>query len=256
MGFVFLAEHVSLGRRAALKLLAPELAADEAFRERFVRESQLVAAIEHPNMIPIYDAGEVDGVLFIAMRYVEGYDLKSLIARTPQLTTERALEIVGQAAAALDAAHAREIVHRDVKPANILIDEPSGRTFLTDFGVAKQARTQMTQEGLFVGTVDYAAPEQIQGNETGVLTDVYALGGVLYETLTGERPFPKDTEVAVIYAHLFDPPPSVTAKRPDLPVALDAVIQTALAKQAADRYQSCGEFSRPPTRRSERPQPS
>jgi predicted ATPase/predicted Ser/Thr protein kinase len=242
MGYVFLAEHVSLGRKAALKLLVPELAADEAFRERFVRESQLLAAIEHPNMIPIYDAGEADGVLFIAMRYVEGYDLKALISREGRLAPDRALEIVGQAAAALDAAHAREIVHRDVKPANILIDEPSGRTFLTDFGIAKQARTKATQVGLFIGTVDYAAPEQIEGRETGVLADVYALGCVLYEALTGERPYPRETDIAVVFAHLREPPPLVTAKRPELPPALDDVLCTALAKSEADRYQSCGEL--------------
>ena len=243
MGYVFLAEHVSLGRKAALKLLASEFASDEAFRERFVRESQLVAAIEHPNIIPIYDAGEDDGVLFIAMRYVEGHDLSTAIERNGGLAPEDALEISGHVAAALDAAHAREIVHRDVKPANILIDEAGGRTFLTDFGVAKQARTQMTKPGSFVGTVDYAAPEQIQGEATGPLSDVYALGCVLYESLTGERPFVKDTDIAVIYGHLLEPPPLVTAKRPNLPRALDAVVATALAKSPADRYQTCGELA-------------
>jgi predicted ATPase len=242
MGHVFLAEHVSLGRRAALKLLASTLAADEAFRARFVRESRLVAAIEHPNMIPIYDAGDIDGVLFIAMRYVEGHDLQALIDLEGHLTTEVALEIVGQAAAALDAAHAREIVHRDVKPANILIDEPSGRTFLSDFGVAKQADTEEPGSDLFVGTVDYASPEQIQGQPTGIATDVYALGCVLYVALTGKRPFPKDTDVAVVYGHILEPPPAVTATRPELPAALDLVIATALAKRESDRYLSCGEL--------------
>jgi predicted ATPase/predicted Ser/Thr protein kinase len=242
MGHVYLAEHVSMGRKAALKLLAPELAGDEAFRERFVRESQLIAAIEHPNMIPIYDAGEVDGVLFIAMRYVDGYDLNELIKREGPLEAERALEIVGQAAAALDAAHAREIVHRDVKPGNILIDKLTGRAFLTDFGVAKRARTQATQAGLFVGTADYASPEQIQGQETGPPTDVYALGCVLYESFTGEPPYPKDTDVAVMYGHLLDTPPLVTAKRPDLAPGLDGVVATALAKEAGNRFGSCGEL--------------
>src|SRR5213593_4460930 len=147
MGLVFLAEHERLGRKAALKLLIPDLAGDEAFRERFVHESQLIAAIEHPNIIPIYDAGEVDGLLYVAMRYVEGEDLKTLIAREGPLAAERTLEIVGSAGAALDAAHARELVHRDVKPANILLDEPSGRTFLTDFGIAKHAKSAVTQAG-------------------------------------------------------------------------------------------------------------
>jgi predicted ATPase/TolA-binding protein/predicted Ser/Thr protein kinase len=242
MGHVFVGEHRSLGRKAALKVLLPSLVTEAGFRERFVRESQLIAAIEHPNMIPIYDAGDADGVLFIAMRYVDGHDLQTLIDRDEPLSTELALEIVGQAAAALDAAHAREIVHRDVKPANILIDEPSGRTFLTDFGIAKQGRTEETREGTFVGTVDYASPEQIQGHALGSATDVYALGGVLYAALTGEPPFPKDTDLAVVYAHLLDPPPAVTAKRPELPPAFDDVVARALAKEPAERYGSCGEL--------------
>ncbi|TMK27401.1 MAG: serine/threonine protein kinase, partial [Actinobacteria bacterium] len=178
MGLVYLAEHERLGRKAALKLLIPDLARDETFRERFVRESQLIAAIEHPNIIPIYDAGEVDGLLYVAMRYVEGQDLKTLIEREGRLSTDRALEIVGSAGAALDAAHARELVHRDVKPANILLDAPSGRTFLTDFGIAKLAKSSSTQTGMFIGTVGYTPPEQIQGQTVGPATDVYALGCV------------------------------------------------------------------------------
>jgi predicted ATPase/predicted Ser/Thr protein kinase len=242
MGIVFLAEHERLGRKAALKLLVPELAADEDFRARFVRESQLIAAIEHPNIIPIYDADEIDGLLYVAMRYVDGTDLKELIAQEQRLAVSHALEIVDQAGAALDAAHARDIVHRDVKPANILVDTAAARTFLTDFGIAKETRTQVTHPGQFVGTVDYAAPEQIQGEATGIPTDVYALGCVVYESLTGERAFPKDTDVAVIYAHLLEDPPRVTALRTELPPALDDVIRIALAKAPADRYPSCGEF--------------
>ena len=242
MGLVYLAEHERLGRKAALKLLVPDLADDEEFRGRFVRESQLIAAIEHPNIIPIYDAGEQDGLLYVAMRYVDGYDLKALIAREGALSPDRTLEIVGAAGAALDAAHARELVHRDVKPANILLDEPSGRTFLTDFGIAKEARTAATQPGMFVGTVGYTPPEQIEGRATGPATDVYALGCVLYECLTGAQPFDKETDVAVIFAHLTDPPPAVSAKRTDLPTALDGVIQTALAKSDTARYQTCGEL--------------
>jgi predicted ATPase/serine/threonine protein kinase len=242
VGRVFLAEHVGLRRKAALKLLVPELASDEDFRERFVRESQLVAAIEHPNMIPIFDAGEVEGVLFIAMRYVEGYDLRHLIGREGRLDPELALEIIRQVAAALDAAHAREIVHRDVKPENILIDVPTGRTYLTDFSIARRGRSSATERGVFAGTVSYASPEQIQGQETGPSADVYALGCVLYEALTGERPFPKETDVAVLFGHILDPPPRVSDKRPDLPGRLDAVVCRALAKDEGERYPSCGEF--------------
>jgi predicted ATPase/predicted Ser/Thr protein kinase len=242
MGHVFLAEHVSLGRKVALKLLAPDLASDQAFRERFVRESQLIAAIEHPNMIPIFDAGEVDGVLFIAMRYVEGYDLRSLVDREGRLAADHALEIVAQVAAALDAAHAREIVHRDVKPENILIDVPTDRVYLTDFSIAKSGRSSVTQPGVFIGTVAYAAPEQIQGQGAGPPTDVYALGCVLYEALTGERPFPKESDIAVLFGHMLDPAPPVSAKRPDLPAPLDDVVRRALAKAEEERYSSCGEL--------------
>ena len=242
MGLVFLAEHERLGRKAALKLLIPELARDESFRERFVHESRLIAAIEHPNIIPIYDADEVDGLLFVAMRYVEGHDLKALIARDGPLPAERTLEIVGSAGAALDAAHARELVHRDVKPANILLDEPSGRIFLTDFGIAKHAKSPDTEAGTFIGTVGYTPPEQIEGRAISPATDVYALGCVLYECLAGAPPFDKETDVAVVFAHLTDPPPAVTAKRSDLPVALDAVVAIALAKSEAQRYQTCGEL--------------
>ena len=242
MGRVFVCDHVNLRRKAALKVLAPALAGDATFRERFIRESQLVAAIEHPNMIPIYDAGEAEALLFIAMRFVDGRDLKAVIAENGGLRVTEALEIVGQAAAALDAAHARDIVHRDVKPANILLDEPTGRIFLTDFGVAGEARGSADEEGLIVGTIDYASPEQIQGKPTGVATDVYALGGVLYEAITGERPYPKETEIATIYAHLRDDPPRVTDKRPDVPAALDLVVASALAKDEADRFPSCGDL--------------
>jgi non-specific serine/threonine protein kinase len=242
MGLVFLAEHERLGRKAALKLLIPELAKDADFRERFVRESQLIAAIEHPNIIPIYDAGETEELLYVAMRYVEGHDLKTLLAREGPLAVERALEIVGDAGAALDAAHARELIHRDVKPANILLDTPSARTFLTDFGIAKERTSSATQPGLFVGTVGYTPPEQIEGRPISPATDVYALGCVLYESLTGLPAFEKETDVAMIYAHLSDPPPAVTAKRADLPAALDVVIASALAKSEAERYQTCGEL--------------
>jgi non-specific serine/threonine protein kinase len=244
MGLVYGAEHLRLGRRAALKVLSPELAADPSFRERFIRESQLIAAIEHPNIIPIYDAGEADGLLYIAMRYVDGDDLKAIIERERQLDSELALAIVEQAAAALDAAHARDLVHRDVKPANILVDAGTGRAFLSDFGVAKQAGTQgLTREGLFLGTVDYAPPEQIKGQQMSAATDLYALGCVLFESLAGAPPFARETDVAVVHAHLLDAPPKLSQRRSDLPAALDDVIATALAKDEADRYRSCGELA-------------
>jgi predicted ATPase/predicted Ser/Thr protein kinase len=243
MGLVYGAEHLRLGRRAALKVLSPELAADPGFRERFIRESQLIAAIEHPNIIPIYDAGEADGLLYIAMRYVDGDDLKTIIERERQLDSERTLAIVEQAAAALDAAHARDLVHRDVKPANILVDSATGRAFLSDFGVAKQGgRRGLTSEGLFLGTIDYAPPEQIKGSPMSSAADLYALGCVLYECLAGAPPFAKETDVAVVHAHLLDPPPKLSERRPDLPAALDDVIATALAKDEADRHRSCGEL--------------
>jgi predicted ATPase/Tfp pilus assembly protein PilF len=244
MGVIYEAQHLRLGRTAALKLLAPQLAGDDAFRRRFIEESRLVAAIDHPNIVPIYDAGDADGVLYIAMRYVEGSDLKTILMRAGRLEPERAFAIVEQAAAALDAAHERDLVHRDVKPANILVEESSGRVFLTDFGVAKQSRVKgQTQEGMFVGTIDYAPPEQIKGEAVTAATDVYALGCVLYECLTGAAPYDKETAVAVMYAQLLDPPPRPTELRPELTPGLDGVIETALAKAKENRYGTCGELA-------------
>jgi non-specific serine/threonine protein kinase len=240
-GLVYEAEHLRIGRRAALKLLARELATDERFRERFIEESRLIGAIDHPNIIPIYDAGEADGVLYIAMRLVVGCDLKTMIGRQRTLAAEHALAVLEQAAAALDAAHARDLVHRDVKPANILIEEPRGRVFLTDFGVARRAGAA-TSPGAFVGSVDYAAPEQVEGKEILAATDVYALGCVLFECLTGRRPFERELDLAVLFAHVREPVPSPSELEPALPHALDAVVATALAKHPAERYSSCGEL--------------
>jgi predicted ATPase/predicted Ser/Thr protein kinase len=243
MGLVYEAEHLQLGRTAALKVLDAELARDDGFRARFVRESQLIAAIDHPGIVAIYDAGEADGVLYIAMRFVEGCDLKQLIERERRLDVERTLAILEPVAAALGAAHARDLVHRDVKPGNILIEEPSGRSFLTDFGLAKDTRSAgETQAGFFLGTVDYAAPEQIEAKPLGPAVDVYALGCVVYECLVGTPPFSRPTDTAVISAHLRDPPPDVTETRPDLPRALNAVVARAMAKSAPDRYPSCDEL--------------
>ena len=244
MGRVYEAEHVQLQRKLALKVLAPHLTQDQVFRERFVHESQLLAAIDHPNIIPIYDAGEADGLLYIAMRYVDGDDLKALLEREGALDPERAVGIVEQVADALDSAHSRGLVHRDVKPANVLVEAEGQRVFLTDFGLAKRLQGQgLSGAGLFLGTVDYAAPEQIEGRPVGPPVDVYGLGCLLYEALTASPPFAKETDVAVVHAHLLDPPPAVTAVRPELPAGLDDVVARALAKSADDRYATCGDLA-------------
>ncbi len=243
MSVVYVAEQIRLGRRVALKLLTTELAWDEQFRERFVRESHIAAATDHPNIIPIYDAGEADGLLYIAMRFVEGPDLKEILKRG-SLGVGRTIFLIEQLASALDAAHARSLVHRDVKPGNILVEESTDHAYLTDFGVAKQTTARgLTSTGHFLGTVEYAAPEQIEGGPVDARTDVYALGCVLYECLTGSPPFAQGTEHAVLHAHLVDPPPSVSRARPELPQAFDGVVATAMAKAAADRFPSCGELA-------------
>jgi predicted ATPase len=241
MGFVYEAEHAVLGRKAALKTLLPDLGEDGDFRERFIAESQMVAALDHPSIIPIYDAGDADGIVYIAMRYVAGGDLAQLLDGGP-LEPDRALTILEQVAGALDAAHAHELVHRDVKPANVLV-ETGGRVYLTDFGIAKRARSRgLTRTGFFVGTLDYAAPEQIRGEAVGAPTDVYAFGCLLFECLTGRKPFDRETDVAVMHAHLLDPPPDVSEARPELPAALDAVLARALAKDEDARFATCREL--------------
>lgn len=252
MGIVYRAEDQrpgTRGRKVAVKLLAYELASDERFAERFRHESQTAASIEHPNIIPIYDAGEENGVLYIAMRYIEGEDLHELIQREGPLPADRALGIVAQAASALQAAHARGLVHRDVKPANILIlpdpdPEALPHVYLTDFGLTKQARGRvgLTLTGQFVGTIDYVAPEQIQGRDVDRQTDVYALGIVLYHCLVGEPPFRGEEEAATLWAHISEPPPRVTERRPDLPAALDDVVARAMAKSPHDRFPTCREL--------------
>src|SRR5213594_2336037 len=203
---VYRAEHVRLGRAAALKLLTAALG-EADFRERFLRESKLAASLDHPGIVPVYDAGEEDGLLYIAMACVDGSDLKTLLVREGRLLPRRALRIVGQIASALDAAHARGLVHRDVKPANILVG-PDDRAYLSDFGVVKElASNGTTRTGSFVGTIEYSAPEQIEGGEVDARTDVYALACVFYECLTGTPPFHRQTEVAVLNAHLHSDPP-------------------------------------------------
>src|SRR5205823_13330752 len=238
---VYRAEHVRLGRPAALKLLSPGLG-EADFSDRFLRESRLAASLDHANIVPVYDAGEEDGLLYIAMAFVDGTDLKTLIGEEGRLPVRRALGIVGQVASALDAAHARGLVHRDVKPANILIG-PDDRAYLSDFGAVKElASAGTTRTGTFVGTIEYCAPEQIEGGEVDARTDVYALGCVLYEALTGEPPFHRPSEVAVLNAHLHSPPPRPSKTAPGLPSALDGVIAKALAKAPVDRYATPGDL--------------
>ncbi|MGH3079640.1 MAG: serine/threonine-protein kinase, partial [Gaiellaceae bacterium] len=248
MSVVYRAENARLGNKVALKLLAEELAHDESFRERFVRESRTAAMLNHPNIVTIYDAGDWEGVLYIAMRWVDG-DLKQLLGRDGPLSVAKTLGIVGQVGSALDAAHARGLLHRDVKPANILLDvasEPSGvpHAYLADFGLTKhlESRSGITASGQFVGTIDYMSPEQIEGRDVDARTDIYSLGCVLFECLAGLTPFRRETEVAVLWAHMREEPPPVTDARPELPGALDLVIARAVAKDPANRYSSCREL--------------
>ncbi len=246
MGVVYLSEDIRLGRNVALKVLAPELSGHESVRERFVRESRIAASLDHPNVIPIYEAGEVDGVLFMAMRYVEGTDLKALIGREGPLPPERVASIVKQIASALDAAHDRGLVHRDVKPGNILVASAKGtdHAYLTDFGIIKlrESTTRLTRTGQFMGSTVYVAPEQIEKKPLDRRADVYSLGCVLYECLAGGPPFVRDNEAALLYAHLQEPPPKVTRARPELPGGIDEVIARAMAKRPDDRYPSAGEL--------------
>jgi hypothetical protein len=248
MGVVYLATHLALNRRVALKLIAPDLAADESFRTRFKQESMTAASIDHPNVIPIYHAGEEDGQLYITMRYVDGTDLRAMIAQRGKLDAGTAATIVSQTAAALDAAHARGLVHRDVKPANVLIANADGdlHAYLTDFGLTKQASADggMTKTGMFVGTLDYIAPEQLQGGALDARADVYALGCVLYQSLTGNVPYPRDTEPAKIWAHMSEPPPSVVQSQGDVPPQFEDVVRRAMAKDPNDRYLSAGDLGR------------
>jgi YVTN family beta-propeller protein len=245
MGVVYLAEQDRPHRQVALKLLLAPAAGSEAFRERFLRESELAAAIDHPNVLPVYDAGETDGALWIAMRHVDGIDLAALLARDGTLVPEQALAIAGQVAGALDAAHARGLVHRDVKPGNILLaldDGAVAHAYLADFGLTKRVggARGLTVSGQVLGTIDYVAPEQIEGGPVDGRADQYSLGCVLFECLTGVVPFRRDSELAVLWAHVHDPPPELREYRPDLPAALDDAVGRALAKAPADRYPSCG----------------
>jgi len=243
MGVVYRAVQLSLDRIVALKTIAPALAADPAFGARFVRESKAAAAVEHPNVIPIFSAGEEGGVLYIVMRYVDGPDLRSIVRAEGRLAPERAAAIVAQVAAALDAAHARGLVHRDVKPANVLLD-PADHAYLTDFGLTKRLHstaTVATRAGGWVGTLGYVAPEQIRDERVDARTDVYALGCVLVHALTGAPPYERSSDEATMWAHLNDAPPDLPAT---VPAAFGSVVRCALAKDPADRFASAGELGR------------
>ncbi|MFI1171905.1 serine/threonine-protein kinase [Streptomyces melanogenes] len=249
MAVVYRARDLRLERTVALKLLAPELARNDTFRQRFTHESRVAAAIDHPHIVPVFEAGETDGVLYIAMRYVAGRDLRALLDQEGPLPVATAARIAAQVASALDAAHEHDLVHRDVKPGNILVaqgtdsDHPE-HVYLTDFGLTKKSLslTGFTTVGQFVGTLDYVAPEQISGRPVDGRCDVYSLACVVYETMAGAPPFQRDDDMALLWAHQYDQPPALTEKRPDIAAGVDGVMAKALAKLPDDRYDSCLAF--------------
>ena len=243
MGVIYRATELRLGRPVALKLIATEQASDPDVRERFEREARMTASIEHPNVVPVYGAGEEDGHLYLVMRFIPGTDLHHLLRQEGHLAPARAASIVAQVADALDAAHAAGLVHRDVKPANVLIG--GEHAYLSDFGITRvqASDTRITDSGNWIGTVDFMAPEHLRGEPTDARADVYALGCVLYTALTGLPPFRRGTVPATITAHLHDPPPR-PSETPGVPVAFDSVIARALAKEPSDRYPSAGDLGR------------
>jgi serine/threonine protein kinase len=248
MAAVFRARDERLDRVVALKLLASGLPDDGRFRERFVREARAVAAVDHPHIVPVYEAGEADGIPFIAMRFVAGGDLRTVVDRGGGLPPARAAAFLSAVASALDAAHAAGLVHRDVKPANMLVDAGPGRpehVYLSDFGLARGmlSSSGLTMAGQFLGTPEYAAPEQINGRAVDGRADQYGLACVAYTLLTGSPPFVRNLPMAVLYAHVSEPPPQVTAVRPDLSDAADQVLATGLAKAPEYRFESCGAFA-------------
>ncbi len=249
MSVVYQADNVRLGSVVALKVLAPELAADDRFRTRFLDESRIAASLNHPNVIPIYDMGPHDDLLYIAMRYVTGTDLRAVLRkRGGPLPPADAVFLIGQAGRALDAAHRQDLLHRDMKPGNVLIERGEGddpdHVYLSDFGITTHAlsRSGDTPTGDFLGTIDYVAPEQIQATEVDGRADQYALGCVLYECLTGHVPFERDRDAAIIWAHVEDTPPAPSTVRPGLPAAVDEVFSQVLAKKPDDRYPTCRAF--------------
>jgi serine/threonine protein kinase len=248
MGIVYRVTNIALNRIYALKVLTPELAEDDLFRQRFQREMRIAASLHHPHVVGIHYAGEQEGLLFLAMDYVHGTDLRELMIKDGALHPERAIELLTQVASALDAAHGSGLVHRDIKPANILITIRDGEehAYLTDFGLAKRSDTMsgLTVQGSVVGTVDYMAPEQVTGEDTDARSDIYALGCVLYQMLTGKVPFERETSIATLFAHVHDPPPPLDGPVADAYPELRAVLERAMAKTPADRYLSAGDFAR------------
>ncbi|MFD6221278.1 serine/threonine-protein kinase [Nocardia asteroides] len=249
MGAVYLARHPRLPRRDAVKVLDARLAVEPTFRARFEREADLAARLRHPNIVQIFDRGVDGDRLWIAMQFVDGQDAAQLLRQgLAVLTPERAVRIVTEAAAGLDYAHRQGLLHRDIKPANLLIaraDDGTDEVLVTDFGIARSMgeTTSLTSAGSVLGTLAYAAPEQLEGDPLDVRTDVYALGGTLYELLTGFVPFRRDSPASLISAHLIEPPPRPSAANPALPPALDAVIARAMAKRPDDRFATCGELA-------------
>ena len=246
MAVVYRARDVALGRPVALKVIAPELAMNETFRLRFRRESELAAAIEHPNVIPIYRAGEEDGRLYIAMRFVDGEDLSTVLSRQGGLPMEQLLPLFAQIASAVDAAHAAGLVHRDIKPGNVLLTGHAGdlsarHVYLTDFGLTKRSTswTGLTSVGHFLGSIGYVAPEQIVGGTVAAAADVYSLGCMLYEAMAGKPPFVAGNDAAMMWAHVAGPIPSVRGRQPDLPPAVDDVLARAMAKEPTSRPPTC-----------------
>jgi Protein kinase domain len=248
MGVVYRGTDERLGRSVAVKVIAPERAADGTFRRRFLEESRAAAAIDHPHVLPVYGAGEQDGTLYLVTRLVDGPDLAKLLEQEGALGIDRTLSICDQVGAALDAAHAKGLTHRDVKPGNVLVarDPGSGGEFcyLTDFGLAHRVdrQTRLTTSGQLVGTLDYVAPEQIRGDAVDGRADLYALGAMFYECVTGEPPFLRDSQPALLYAHLNDPPPRISEQHGGAPPALDPVVDRALAKSPQDRFATGAEF--------------
>ncbi|WP_285656612.1 serine/threonine-protein kinase [Actinomycetospora sp. NBRC 106375] len=243
MGTVYRGEQVALGRPVAIKVISAGLVDDPGFRERFAREALAAAAVEHPNILPVHDAGEIDGELYLAMRYVHGSDAAAELRRGGAIGPDRALRVVADVAAALDAAHGAGLVHRDVKPANILLDAELDRAYLTDFGLARRSGSHSSVNSGWAGTVHYIAPEQIKGDDIDAGADVYALACTAFELLTGRRPFVRDNDLAVLWAHVSDPPPSARSVNPDLPAVVDEVIGRGMAKTSEQRYASAGDLS-------------
>jgi serine/threonine protein kinase len=245
MGAVYLAVEEHARRPVALKLVRSDFADDALFRARFEREARLTRELDHPHVVPLYEAGEIDGALFSATRYIDGIDLEALIAHHDSLHPRWAAALTKQLASALDAAHGAGLVHRDVKPANVLLESRDGEAhaYLADFGLSKHVSSQsgLTRTGMWVGTIDYASPEQIQAQDVTAATDVYALGCVLYEMLTGEVPYPRERDVDKMMAHAAEPPPTVTDAVPE---RFNDVIERALGKRPEDRYASAGALAK------------